>query len=79
MDAQTTPSPLMRVLRTPLGRYQLQVGLARLDLGPGDLKKLNHLLHTAVHDYADNIAQDACGPDLSDRQLPPNPSDDPDA
>jgi len=60
MSAHTT-SPLMRVMRTPLGRYQLQVGIACLDLGPGEIKKLQHLLTAATEDYAQLIADDARG------------------
>ncbi|MEM1209644.1 MAG: hypothetical protein AAGI54_10290 [Planctomycetota bacterium] len=73
MHTPITPSPLMRVVRSPLGRYQLQVGLASLDLGPGELKKLHRLLKTAVDDYATALAEDACGVDMSDRQAPQEP------
>ncbi|MEM9252818.1 MAG: hypothetical protein AAGB29_10760 [Planctomycetota bacterium] len=65
----------MRVVRSPLGRYQLQVGLASLDLGPGELKKLHRLLKTAVDDYADALAADACGANTAIRHLPPDLGD----
>ena len=60
----------MRVVRTPRGRYQLQVGLASLDLGPGELKKLHNLLKIAVSDYSQLLADDARGLQPFDRQSP---------
>ena len=75
MHTHAPSSPLMRVVRTPLGRYRLQVGLAMLDLGPGEIKKLHRLLKTAVDDYADSLAEDACGVDMSGRLSPHQPPD----
>ncbi len=77
MPSTYNPSPLMRVVRTPLGRYELQIGLAKLDLGPGDIKKLSRLLSVAVDDFAQLMADDACGISSFERHLPPNPDNDP--
>ncbi len=78
MNQPTQTSPLMRIARVPSGRYHLQVGLAALDLGPGDLKKLHRLLKTAVNDYADLLAEDAMGlPENFRRTLPPDDASDP--
>jgi len=63
----------MRVIRTPNSRYQLQIGLARLDLGPGDIKKLSKLLNTTVQDYAQFLADDACGKTTPPNDPEPNP------
>lgn len=70
MKKSSSPSPLMRVVRTPIGRYHLQVGLASLDLGPGDLKKLHNLLKMAVSDYSQLLADDARGLQVFNRQSP---------
>ena len=52
-------SKLMRLTRRGMGKYELKVGCASLELGPGEVKKLQKLVNQAADDYADLLAADA--------------------
>ena len=54
-------SKLMQISRRGMGKYELKVGCATLELGPGEVKKLQRLVNQAVSDYSDMLASDAKG------------------
>ena len=54
-------SKLMQMSRRGMGRYELKIGCAALELGPGEVKKLQKLINQAVEDYAEQLASDALG------------------
>ncbi|QQE11132.1 hypothetical protein JD969_16755 [Planctomycetota bacterium] len=54
-------SKLMQMSRRGMGKYELKVGCASLELGPGEVKKLQKLVNQAVEDYSEMLAADALG------------------
>ncbi|QDU33122.1 hypothetical protein KS4_11640 [Poriferisphaera corsica] len=52
-------SKLMQFSRRGMGKYELKIGCASLELGPGEVKKLQKLVNQAALDYTEQLAADA--------------------